>query len=221
MPDSLTGDSLCCIRGDRLVFAGLGFRLDAGDALVLRGPNGSGKSSLLRLIAGLSRPSEGTIAWNGEPVWRDRVAHQSRLAYVGHADAVKPALSVAENLAFWAGMRGTSANVTAALECFGLERHAAIAGRFLSSGERRRLALATVASSDATLWVLDEPTVGLDTASQAALEQLLADHRRGGGMVVLSTHIDLALPGAGTLDIDAFAPNWPDGIEDALTGGPA
>ncbi|MEM9682760.1 MAG: ATP-binding cassette domain-containing protein, partial [Pseudomonadota bacterium] len=115
MPDSLTGETLCCIRGDRLVFAGLDFRLDAGGALVLRGPNGSGKSSLLRLIAGLSRPSEGTIAWNGEPIWRDRPAHQSRLAYVGHADAVKPALSVAENLDFWAGMRGTPADTAAAL----------------------------------------------------------------------------------------------------------
>lgn len=214
MPDCLTGDNLCCIRGDRLVFSELAFRLEGGGALVLRGPNGSGKSSLLRLMAGLSRPAEGEIAWNNEPIGRDRAAHQSRMAYVGHADAVKPALTVSENLRFWADMRGAAANVPAALSRFGLDGHAQIAGRFLSSGERRRLALATLAASETALWLLDEPTVGLDTASQAALEELIADHRKKGGMVVLSTHVDLRLGDAATLDVDGFAGTWIGSDED-------
>lgn len=204
MPDCLTGHDLSCIRGERLVFAGLSFRLEAGGALVLRGPNGSGKSSLLRLIAGLVRPAAGTVAWNGADVAEDRAAHRARLAYVGHADAVKPALTAAENLAFWSAMRG-GGDVAGALARLGLTGHSAVAGRFLSSGERRRLALAQLAVAQAELWLLDEPAVGLDTASQAALEALIAEHRRAGGMVALSTHTAIALEKADAIDLAAFA----------------
>ncbi len=203
MPDCLTGQDLSCIRGERLVFTGLSFRLEAGGALVLRGPNGSGKSSLLRLIAGLARPTTGVIAWNGADVAEDRTAHRARLAYVGHADAVKLALTAAENLTFWTGLRG-GGNVSDALARLGLTPHAQVAARFLSSGERRRLALALLAAGDAELWLLDEPTVGLDTASLAALEALIAEHRRKGGMVALSTHTALALGEADTIDLGAF-----------------
>jgi heme exporter protein A len=204
MPDCLTGRDLSCIRGERLVFAGLSFRLEAGGALVLRGPNGSGKSSLLRLVAGLARPAAGTVAWNGDDVATDRAAHCARLAYVGHADAVKPALTVAENLAFWAGLRG-GGDVPGALARLGLDRHAQVPGRFLSSGERRRLALAQLAVCPAKLWLLDEPAVGLDHAAQATLEEMVAAHRKGGGMAALSTHTEMALDAADTLDLAAFA----------------
>lgn len=206
MPDCLTGEDLSCIRGERLVFDSLSFRLETGGALVLRGPNGSGKSSLLRLIAGLAPPTSGAIAWNGESIARDRAAHRARVAYAGHADAIKPALTVEENLVFWAGHRGVGhGDPSAALARLNLDRHARIPGRFLSSGERRRLALATLAASGAAVWLLDEPTVGLDTASLTALEGLLAAHRQGGGMVVLSTHVDLGLGDAALLDLGAFA----------------
>lgn len=205
MSDCLTGEDLSCIRGERLVFTKLAFRLDGGGALVLRGPNGSGKSSLLRLIAGLSRPTAGTIQWNGASIRQDRPAHRARIAYVGHADAVKPALTVAENLRFWAGMHGAGGDIPAALARLGLERHAGISARYLSSGERRRLALAVLAAVPATLWLLDEPTVGLDTDAVAALETLVAEHRRRGGMVVLSTHVDMNLAQAATLDLATFA----------------
>jgi len=204
MPDCLTGQDLSCIRGERLVFTGLSFRLEAGGALVLRGPNGSGKSSLLRLIAGLARPTTGVITWNRVDVATDRAAHRARLAYVGHADAVKPALTAAENLAFWSGLRGEG-NVAAALARLGLARHAQVAARFLSSGERRRLALAQLAASHAILWLLDEPTVGLDTAALAALEALIAEHRQSGGMVALSTHAEMALGQSDIVDLGAFA----------------
>jgi heme exporter protein A len=205
MPDCLSGEDLSCIRGERLVFTQLSFRLEAGGALVLRGPNGSGKSSLLRLIAGLGRPVTGAIAWNGASIARDRAAHRARTAYAGHADAVKPALTVAENLCFWTALRGSVQDATAALARLGLDRHAAVPGRFLSSGEKRRLALATLAASGAPVWLLDEPTVGLDAASLTALERLIAEHRRNGGMVVLSTHVDLGLGDADTLDLGAYA----------------
>jgi heme exporter protein A len=208
MPDCLTGQDLSCIRGERLVFARLSFRLEAGGALVLRGPNGSGKSSLLRLIAGLARPATGVIAWNGADVTADRAAHRARIAYVGHADAVKPALTTAENLAFWTGLRGDG-DVAAGLARLGLARHALVAARFLSSGERRRLALAQLAASKAELWLLDEPTVGLDTASLSAFETLIAEHRRNGGMVALSTHTEIALGEADTVDLGAFAVTRP------------
>ena len=204
MPDCLTGEDLSCIRGERLVFTKLAFRLDDGGALVLRGPNGSGKSSLLRLIAGLGRPTAGAIRWNGASIQQDKAAHRARIAYVGHADAVKPALTVAENLCFWAGMHGVDGNVPAALARLGLEGHAGLPARYLSSGERRRLALALLAAVPTKVWLLDEPTVGLDTKAVAALEALLADHRKRGGMVVLSTHVDLNLVQAATLDLDTF-----------------
>ena len=204
MPNCLSGEDLSCIRGERLVFTKLSFRLESGGALLLRGPNGSGKSSLLRLIAGLGRPETGVIAWNGEAISRDRAGHRTRIAYAGHADAVKPALTVSENLRFWTGLRSAPVDAARALERLGLERHAALPGRFLSSGEKRRLALATLAATGAPVWLLDEPTVGLDTESLAALERLIAEHRNAGGMVVLSTHVDLGLGPAETLDVGAF-----------------
>lgn len=200
----LKAGCLACLRGGRLVFAGLSFRLDAGEAMVVTGPNGSGKSSLLRLAAGLARPSQGLVAWNGGDIAADRAAHRARLAYVGHADAVKPALTAAENLAFWAGLRG-GGNAAAGLRRLGLDGLAHVPARYLSSGEKRRLALALLAASPAELWLLDEPAVGLDAASVALLETLIAEHRKAGGMVMLSTHTDMALGGATTLDLAAFA----------------
>jgi heme exporter protein A len=204
MSHSFTGQDLSCIRGERLVFAGLSFRLESGGLLLLRGPNGSGKSSLLRLVAGLAQPSGGVIAWNGETIAADRAAHRARIAYVGHADAVKPALTAAENLAFWTGLRG-GGDVAAGLRRLGLDGLAEVPARYLSSGEKRRVALALLAASPAELWLLDEPAVGLDAASVALLEALIAEHRNGGGMVVLSTHTEMALCGAATLDLAAFA----------------
>jgi heme exporter protein A len=204
MSHSFTGQDLSCIRGERLVFAGLSFRVGSGGALVLRGPNGSGKSSLLRLAAGLARPSRGVVAWNGGDIATDRALHRARLAYIGHADAVKPALTAAENLAFWAGLRG-GGDVAGGLRRLGLGGLARIPARYLSSGEKRRLALSVLAASQAELWLLDEPAVGLDAASVVLLEALIAEHRKAGGMVVVSTHTELALGGAETLDLAAFA----------------
>jgi len=204
----LTAVDLACLRGDRLVFAGLGFRVAPGGALLLVGPNGSGKSSLLRLLAGLARPFRGTLAWDGRPVAEDPDAHRARLAYVGHLDAVKPALTVQESMAFWAGLSGApdpQAAAAAALERTGIGRLSETAGRLLSAGQKRRAALARLFVAPRPLWLLDEPTVALDRAAVAQLERAAAAHRADGGMVVASTHADFDLPGADVLRLDGFA----------------
>ena len=206
-----TGHALTCIRGERLVFAGLAFAIDAGQALVLVGANGSGKSSLLRLMTGLLRPGAGTVHWGGESIAADPEAHNARLHYVGHLDPVKAALTVAENLAFWArlghdsGDSGGSGAVASALETFDSASLADVPGRFLSAGQKRRANLARLAASAATLWLLDEPTTALDARATACLMEAIARHRAGGGMVVISTHAELALDGARRLDLDLFA----------------
>ncbi len=200
------GEGLDCVRGERLVFAGLDFEFCPGDAAVLVGPNGSGKSSLLRLMAGLARPAAGAILWDHFAPGEDAGRHFARLHYVGHLDAVKPHLSVAENLALWAALRGCGRReVTAALDTFGLARLDHIAARFLSAGQRRRLALARLAAAPAALWLLDEPTVALDRESVAALMTAIAAHRAAGGIAVIASNVDLALDGAATLDLTRYA----------------
>ncbi len=197
------GRDLTCIRGERRVFAGLDFALPPGGALVLTGPNGSGKSSLLRLMAGLLRPARGKIAWDGRDVRRDPEAHRARLHYVGHLSAVKPVLTVAENLAFWAD--SGPATTAEALERLDLGWLAEVPGRRLSAGQKRRLALARLLVRPADLWLLDEPTVGLDADSLARFAGVLAEHRAAGGRLVVATHTAIEVPGAEVLSLAAFA----------------
>ncbi len=206
------GKDLVCLRGERIVFSGLDFEIEAGGALVLVGPNGSGKSSLLRLMAGLLGPMAGTLQWNGEALTEDPEAHNGRLHYIGHLDAVKPVLSVAENLEFWSGLRAgavgidTGTAVLAALDAFGIGHLAAVPGRFLSAGQKRRVNLARILGAPAPLWLLDEPTTALDKRAVEGLERAIVKHRQTGGMVVLSTHTDLNLDAFRVLDLADFAP---------------
>ncbi len=207
------GEGLRCVRGQRVVFDRLAFALEPGAALVLTGANGSGKSSLLRLMAGLARPAAGHIAWDGAPIRDDPEAHGARLHYVGHLDAVKPALGVGENLALWSGLRGGRIAVAEALDRVGLGALAGLPARYLSAGQRRRLALARLFAAPSPLWLLDEPSVALDRDSVAMLIDALARHRAEGGICVVSTNVDLAIAGAGTLELPRFAvataePDW-------------
>ena len=197
--DGLVAQGLTAIRGERLVFAGLGFCVQPGGALLLEGPNGSGKSTLLRVLAGLGRAEAGSLHWNGADALADRAAHAANVAYLGHLDAVKPGLSAAENLAFW----GAAGAVAAALDRMGLRLLADLPARMLSAGQKRRLALARLALSDAPIWLLDEPTLGLDAASVASLGTLLAEHRARRGVVLAATHLPLPLPGSAPLRLDA------------------
>lgn len=182
---------LSAIRGERLVLRDLSFRVADGGALVLLGPNGSGKSTLLRVLAGLKRPDAGAVAWRGQDV------REASVAYLGHLDAVKPGLSAAENLALPA--RVGHGDAGAALAALDLATLAELPARLLSAGQKRRLALARLLLSRAALWLLDEPTLGLDTASVATLGTLLSAHRAAGGVVVTATHLPLPLPDAAEL----------------------
>ncbi|MEW5726215.1 MAG: heme ABC exporter ATP-binding protein CcmA [Pseudomonadota bacterium] len=216
-----SGHGLACVRGGRVVFAGLDFALAEGDALVLLGPNGSGKSSLLRVMAGLLKPAAGRLSWRGQAVAEDVEAHAGRSHYVGHHDAIKPVLTVTENLRFWARVHEPHAATAAravegALERFGLGHLRDIPGKMLSAGQKRRTNLARLLAAPSPLWLLDEPTTALDRASIKVLEAVFAEHRAKGGMIVLSTHLDVDLPGARELHLDRFAPAEDEDDEEAV-----
>lgn len=190
----LEARDLACLRGERVVFAGLSFSVPAGAALLLTGANGAGKSTLLRILAGLLSPTDGAVFWRSEDVAADPVAHASRLRYLSHQDAVKPALTVVENLAFFARLWGGAAGP--ALAAVALGGLADLPARVLSAGQKRRLALARLILAPVPIWLLDEPTTGLDAASVERLGPLLAAHRAAGGIVVAATHVPLPLPAA-------------------------
>jgi heme exporter protein A len=193
----LRAEGLAAFRGERLVLRDLDFRVPEGGALILAGPNGSGKSTLLRLLAGLVRPIAGRLLWGEEDALADLPSHAARVAYIGHLDAVKPALTVTENLRFAAWLGGGA--VEDALAALGLTELAELPARMLSAGQKRRLALSRLALSKAPLWLLDEPTLGLDVASVARFGTLLAAHRARGGLIVAATHLPLPLEDAAEL----------------------
>ncbi len=195
----LQAAGLAAFRGERLVLRDLDFSVVAGGALLLTGPNGSGKSTLLRLLAGLLRPAAGVLTWDGADALADLPAHARRVAYVGHQDAVKPGLTAAENLDFAARLSGM--RVDAALAAVGLDELADLPARMLSAGQKRRLALARLLLSRARLWLLDEPTLGLDAASVERFGELLAEHRAAGGLLVAATHLPLPIPDAAELSL--------------------
>ncbi|MGE0154714.1 MAG: heme ABC exporter ATP-binding protein CcmA [Reyranellaceae bacterium] len=200
------GRALACHRGGRTVFAGLDFALERGAALVLRGANGSGKSTLLRLLALLTPRRHGQLLWDGRPLQPEE--HRGRLRFLGHADAIKPALSAFENLLFGARLANpatSAAHCLDALERLRLRELAAQPARFLSAGQKRRLALARLIASGGELWLLDEPGTGLDTRALQALQAAIEAFRAGGGIVVLSTHGDLDPPRAQALAMENFA----------------
>ena len=192
-PSGLVASGVSALRGERLVLHGVSFSVPDGGALVLLGANGSGKSTLLRVLAGLKRPDAGQVAWRGQ----DTAEQPAPVAYLGHLDAVKPGLTTLENLAFPASIGCGDAK--AALDALDLAPLAELPVRLLSAGQKRRLALARLLVSQAGLWLLDEPTLGLDTASVAKLGAMLAAHRTAGGVVVTATHLPLPLDDAAEL----------------------
>ncbi|MBO44866.1 MAG: heme ABC transporter ATP-binding protein CcmA [Rhodospirillaceae bacterium] len=201
MTDRFAGSNLTCVRGGRLIFENLTFALEKGEALVLRGANGTGKSSLLRLMAGLGVPAEGAITWNDTPIADNYPAHAERAHYLGHKNAIKSTLTANENLTFWADLQGTKSDIDKALIEFDLKRLAYVPARLLSSGETRRLALARLIANKKSLWLLDEPTVGLDQHSINRLADLVNRHRSDGGMVIISIHGLFPLENSQTLDL--------------------
>lgn len=186
----LYGRSLSLDRGGRRVLQDLSFEAMAGVALVVTGANGAGKSTLLRLIAGLLRPVSGELGLDGGD---GELTIPQQCHYFGHMDALKPQLSVEENLGFWRDFAGVAdAPVFEALDRVGLARLATLPAAYLSAGQRRRLAFARLLVTARPIWLLDEPTSALDAASEARLLEIVGEHLVGGGLVVAATH--LALP---------------------------
>jgi heme exporter protein A len=195
----LLASDLACIRGGRGVFHNLSFTLGAGTALMVTGPNGAGKSSLLRLVAGLVHPAAGRLALEGGD---NELSIGEQAHYLGHQDALKTALSVQENLAFWVGFLGDAdAKVDAALAAVGLDGLAALSALYLSAGQRRRLSLARLVAVERPIWLLDEPTSALDVAAQGLLAELMRAHLAGGGLILAATHGPLGLEGAEELKL--------------------
>lgn len=197
---SLRVEGVSAFRGERLVLRDVSAAVAPGGALLLLGANGSGKSTLLRVLAGLRRPDAGRVLWRDRDAAADLLAHAAEVGYLGHLDALKPGLTARENLALAARIGGgCPGSALAALATLDLAALADLPARMLSAGQRRRLALARLTLGRGGLWLLDEPTLGLDAASVARLGELLAAHRAEGGVVVAATHLPLPLPGAAEL----------------------
>lgn len=191
---------LCGARGGFYLFEDLSFELTGGDALLVRGPNGAGKSTLLRILAGLMPPAGGAVRFASQG--EERPPRH----YLGHANAIKLGLTVEQNIRFWAGFApggGTSLDETleGALDAFDLDELRDLPARYLSAGQKRRLALARLMASPAPLWLLDEPVTALDTRSVGLFEAAVARHREIGGMAVVATHQDLNMPRSDVLKL--------------------
>jgi heme exporter protein A len=187
----LSGRGVTCVRGGRVVFAGLDFEAAAGEVLAVTGANGSGKTSLLRLIAGLLIPAEGAVALEGADA---ELTLLEQAHYLGHRDALKPALSVTENLSFWRDFLGGEAHDAGpSLASVGLDHAAHLPAAYLSAGQRRRLSLARLLTVRRPVWLLDEPTAALDIAGQELFAGLMREHLSRGGLIVAATHGPLGI----------------------------
>ena len=187
----LSGLGIRCMRGGRDVFSGLDFETCAGEALAVVGTNGSGKTSLLRMIAGLLAPAGGTIALEGGDV---ELTLPEQAHYVAHRDALKPALSVIENLLFWQKfLGGDASDAKGCLATVGLDHAIHLPAAYLSAGQRRRLSIARLLTVRRPIWLLDEPTNALDSAGQSMFAALMIDHLARGGLIVAATHMPLGI----------------------------
>jgi heme exporter protein A len=193
----LEAQQLAAQRGAVTLFAGIDFRLQAGQTLLVTGANGSGKTTLLKIVAGMAQPAAGTLEWRGAAMAPFAAEARATTLYIGHAPALKDELTAEENLISLARLHGAAPdadNVTEALRAWALEPQRALPARVLSQGQRRRVGLARLRLVQRPLWVLDEPTTALDTAGTHTLQEQLAAHLARGGIAVVATHQDLALP---------------------------
>lgn len=182
-PARLVVSDLAAQRGGRLIFRGLSFAADPGDAITVTGPNGSGKSTLLRILAGLAQPKTGTVIRTP--------CENSAMRFAGHKDGLKGGLTVEENLAFWAAIYATPANdVKRAIDSFELSNVQNMPVDLLSAGWRRRVGLGRLALGNAPIWILDEPYTALDAENTNRIDGIFSNHLAGGGIIILATHQD-------------------------------
>jgi heme exporter protein A len=219
----LIAEDLSGERGGQPVFSGVAFALGKGDALVVTGPNGSGKSTLLRVVAGLLPLAGGSVRLEGGGEAFPTAASAGH--YLGHLNAMKPALTVMENLVFWRDFCGDNdVSVAAALGTVGLGAIGHLPFGYLSTGQKRRAAIARLLVSRRPLWLLDEPTAGLDAESARQFSALLEKHRADGGMIVAATHMPLGVEGAKELELGEVGADLPSplrggSIREADRGG--
>lgn len=187
----LSGKGLRCVRGGREVFVGLDVTAESGHAVAITGPNGAGKTSLLRLLAGLLAMAGGSIGLEGgDP----ELTLPEQAHYLGHRDALKPALTVSENLLFWRDfLGGGKSGESDALAVVGLDHVAHLPAAYLSAGQRRRLSIARLLAVKRPVWLLDEPTSALDVTGQAAFAAIMTGHLAGGGIILAATHTPLGI----------------------------
>ncbi len=192
--DTLAIERLTCIRGQRLLFRDLSFRVGAGQVLSLEGPNGSGKTTLLRLIAGFLAPASGAVALvKADQAIDDAEERGRHIGWLGHHDAVKPQLSPREVLGFFARLYGGDGDIDVALAAIGLAAIADLPCQYLSAGQKRRLALARLKLSGRAVWLLDEPLAALDSDGKRCAAALIAAHALYGGIVLAATHEPLGV----------------------------
>jgi heme exporter protein A len=194
--NQLEVSGLCGMRGDRELFSGLNFSLRNGQLLHLKGHNGSGKTTLMRILAGLLHSEDGEIRWNGEQINKARQEYHEELLYLGHLNGLKGDLSAVENLRIDAAITGQSLSEEQAwqvLNDIGLRGHEDLPTKYLSQGQKRRVALARLWFSRKKLWILDEPFSALDVAAVDDLQAVIRRHLGAGGMVIVTTHQEVAL----------------------------
>jgi heme exporter protein A len=199
----LVAENLAGERGGELLFSGLDFTVSAGETLLITGPNGAGKSTLLRIIAGLLIQAEGTLQLEAPPAAFEGLVAAAH--YVGHLNAMKPVLSIEENLRFWQSFNGKARrSIADALGLVSLGDIGHLPFGYLSTGQKRRASIARLLISDRPVWLLDEPTAGLDKASELQFAGLMQEHLKGGGIIVAATHLPLGLGGAKELALGAI-----------------
>lgn len=193
--------NLACSRGDHLLFSDLNFSLSAGELLQVQGANGSGKTSLLRTLCGFMMPVAGEIRWRGQNIRELGDTFYAEMIYLGHLNAIKDELNALENLRISAGLAGCRVDdkqVVAALRRMGLRGRETLPVKVLSQGQRRRVALARLLLSNASLWILDEPLTALDVGAVGLMQELIGEHLLNNGMVIYTTHQPLEVVGAAT-----------------------
>ena len=200
----LEARALTCVRGTRQLFSELTLEVSAGECLHIRGENGVGKTSLLRLLTGLSKPESGDVLWNGVSIAKDPVNYHRNLLFVGHRDALKEDLTALENLQLYASLDDVQLpedKALAALWRFGLRGREHLPVNYLSAGQKRRVLMARMLTRQAKLWILDEPFNALDVQAVEALQALVAEHIEQGGVVILTSHQEISIPGMRALNL--------------------